>query len=71
MQIFFAMICYYIAKFQNRNSNIAILSGFIFGIIAVIVYLFLEENKDSNQTETLDLGEDVPDDIDLDCDSEE
>lgn len=53
MQIFFAMICYYIAKFQNRNSNIAILSGLVFGIIAVIVYLFLDENKDSDQNRNI------------------
>lgn len=43
---FFAYICSRIAKAQNRDPLIAAVMGFIFGLIAVIIYLIAGKKED-------------------------
>ena len=38
----FGFICYFIAKSKNRNEGLAFLWGFLFGLLALIVYACLE-----------------------------
>lgn len=34
-----AFICYYLAKIQKRNTTIALILGFLFGVFAILYYI--------------------------------
>lgn len=42
--------CYKIAETNHRNPIIAAVLGFVFGIIAVIIYLIIGESKNDQTT---------------------
>lgn len=37
--------CYKIAKKNGRNTTLAIIMGLMFGIFAVLIYVFIEEKE--------------------------
>ena len=42
--------CYKIAEINHRNTTIAAILGFIFGIIAIVVYLIIGKPKNDQAT---------------------
>lgn len=46
LHTFFAISCRGLAKEQKRNKNLATILGFIFGLLAILVYLFLRRDDD-------------------------
>lgn len=51
-RIFFMWICYVIAQEKNRSVGLALLWGFFFPIIAVIVYACLSVKHDWSDEKT-------------------
>ena len=46
LHAFFAITCRGLAKEQKRNKNLATILGFIFGLLATLVYLFLRKDDE-------------------------
>ena len=44
-EIIVAFCCYYVAKHNGRNPWLALISGFIFSLIALIVYVIIGKKK--------------------------
>jgi hypothetical protein len=45
--IVWSIVCYQLAKGKNRNTGAAAVTGFLFGIFAVIYYLCVGKRHDS------------------------
>jgi len=45
--IVWSIICYQLAKGKNRNTGAAAVTGFLFGLFAVIYYLCVGKRHDS------------------------
>ena len=41
--LLFGVITAYVAKTKNRNTNLAFILGLFFGVIATLIYIFLEK----------------------------